>query len=90
MSKETVEQWMSELLSALPEQEPPDLPEKPAHEHGYLWSQCVRMLGSEDRAEAFSEWMNGQTMTWDEQTGETVIYPYDFERYMIGERRVYD
>jgi len=64
--------------------------EKPAHEHGYLWSQVERILGSRDRLAMFSEWMNGQTMTMDEATGETVIYPYDFERWLAGARIVWD
>ena len=64
--------------------------EQPESELGYPWSQVKRILGSAVRVEQFSDWMFGQTMGVDPVTSEGVVYADDLERWIRGERLIYD
>ena len=61
---------------------------KPNHEYGYTESYLKSIL--EDDWDDFSNWMRGQTAMLDDTTGECVYYGVDVDKYVSGNRRVFD
>lgn len=53
----------------------------PRHEYGYPWSQLEDILDLQDLAR-LRLWLEGQTMTWNEKTGEGVVYGDDLRRFV--------
>ena len=79
------------ILRAMGEDVQISLPEPveplPDHEMGYTHAYLRKHLG--DRWDAFSNWMDGQTVAIDVNLGP-VYYTYDVQKFLRNDLKVYD
>ena len=50
---------------------------------GYLWEDCIEAIG-ENRRKEFEDFMMGQTMAISPTKGESLVYPWDFDKFIRG------